>query len=368
MSDEARKEMVSAYVDGELSADERARVETWLAESPELRQLRDELMALSTSVRALPSHKLEHDLAPRVLRRATQAAGDDVAGKAAERSRAPRVEPVELIQAWRSRGGWRRWAWPAVALAAALAILVFDSQQPAVERQVARAPAEGSAEQASGKAKVAPDNAPLPAANVATDGYSETHLPSDLGIQAAKPQGKAEQFFLQPSGASAAKQAPTVGEGMMHSLRRMAEPSTRATTLGAVRARADFVCDVSEAFIRENAFEKLLDKQKIAWKRAKPDNAPGDSADARRGSAAKDADEALIRPDGRRDYTIEATRDQIDAIVAELLKDSASVKRIAPNEQLVEKSKAAREAPVVPHSVTFTLQSMPPPAEGEKSP
>ncbi|MCH8924438.1 MAG: zf-HC2 domain-containing protein, partial [Planctomycetes bacterium] len=46
MSTESREELISAYLDGELSDDERAQVEKWLAESAPLRQFHDELRAL----------------------------------------------------------------------------------------------------------------------------------------------------------------------------------------------------------------------------------------------------------------------------------------------------------------------------------
>ena len=64
--------MISAYLDGELSVEERAQVETWLAESPELRQLHDELKTLGASIQALPRHQLTQDLQGAVLRRAEQ--------------------------------------------------------------------------------------------------------------------------------------------------------------------------------------------------------------------------------------------------------------------------------------------------------
>src|ERR1700686_4983185 len=63
-------ERISAYLDGELSADEQTRFEERLAESAELRQLVEELRALRGSLDLLPRHRLEADFADRVLRRA----------------------------------------------------------------------------------------------------------------------------------------------------------------------------------------------------------------------------------------------------------------------------------------------------------
>ena len=51
MSDEST---LSAYVDGELTANERAEIETQLASSPEWRAVLDELRTTRDAVRALP--------------------------------------------------------------------------------------------------------------------------------------------------------------------------------------------------------------------------------------------------------------------------------------------------------------------------
>src|SRR5215831_17778870 len=62
--------LLSAYLDGELNAEERAHVEQLLASSAEARQLVDELRALRTSLQELPQHTLEMEFAQRVLDRA----------------------------------------------------------------------------------------------------------------------------------------------------------------------------------------------------------------------------------------------------------------------------------------------------------
>ena len=76
-------ERISAYLDGELSADEQTRFEERLAESAELRQLVEELRALRGSLDLLPRHRLEADFADHVLRRAERevlTAGDGASG------------------------------------------------------------------------------------------------------------------------------------------------------------------------------------------------------------------------------------------------------------------------------------------------
>ena len=93
-----REELISAYIDDELSPSERVEVEKWLAESVELRQLHDELLAMRGSLELLPQHQLDRDLAPIVLRQAEQA----VLAGSVER----RLEPAVAADAknWWLRG------------------------------------------------------------------------------------------------------------------------------------------------------------------------------------------------------------------------------------------------------------------------
>ena len=78
MTNLEREELLSAYLDGEVTADERARVERWLAESSELRQLRDELVAMRAEIQSLPRQTLGHDLA--AARRGGRRAARETAG------------------------------------------------------------------------------------------------------------------------------------------------------------------------------------------------------------------------------------------------------------------------------------------------
>ena len=70
MIDLPENELFSAYLDGELTAEEQVQVEQLLATSAAARQLMDELRALSATLQALPVHKPQVDLSQRVLRAA----------------------------------------------------------------------------------------------------------------------------------------------------------------------------------------------------------------------------------------------------------------------------------------------------------
>lgn len=70
MSELTREELIGAYLDGELSSEEKARTEQLLAESAENRQMLEELRALRANLQALPRHTLPADFSQRVIQRA----------------------------------------------------------------------------------------------------------------------------------------------------------------------------------------------------------------------------------------------------------------------------------------------------------
>ncbi len=94
MKDLPEYELLSAYLDGELTARERARVEQLLAGDPAARQQFDELRALSNTLHALPLNRVNEDLSARVLRQAERRmlSGSPVA--ATQAAAAPPPEPI----------------------------------------------------------------------------------------------------------------------------------------------------------------------------------------------------------------------------------------------------------------------------------
>ncbi len=70
MNDDFQDELISAYLDDELSAEDRSRVQQRLADDDEARRIVDELRTLRDDIRSLPRHQLESDFARRVLRSA----------------------------------------------------------------------------------------------------------------------------------------------------------------------------------------------------------------------------------------------------------------------------------------------------------
>ncbi len=113
-------ELLSAYVDGELSDAELAAVEARLRDDPRARELVAELRDVSETLRSLPRHKLGADLREAVLQQAVV-----------------RREPMPA-----DAGSVRRWVWAALALAAALLLTVYLPDAGQDKKQLAQAEAK----------------------------------------------------------------------------------------------------------------------------------------------------------------------------------------------------------------------------------
>jgi hypothetical protein len=121
-------ELLSAYLDGELSADERAAVEARLATDPAAQQLLHELRAVSQSVQALPTESLGRDLSEDIIRRARETA--PTPGRSTSPTAAGASEPSRLgdtIPKVRIFNSKRAWIWASMALAAGLLIMIVQS-------------------------------------------------------------------------------------------------------------------------------------------------------------------------------------------------------------------------------------------------
>jgi len=78
------EQLISAYLDGELTSEERQHVEQLLAENAEYRQLLDDLRALMVALKQLPRLSLDEGFVSRVIdqtRHATQIPADDQQSK-----------------------------------------------------------------------------------------------------------------------------------------------------------------------------------------------------------------------------------------------------------------------------------------------
>ena len=150
MKDEPENELFSAYLDGELTADEQSEMEQLLATSPAARQLVEELRALRSTLQALPPHRIGEDITQQVLRRAERR----MLSEPAQPERPQLAEPLQPL--WRAILGRvlqpRALVWSGLAASVAILLLVMESERlrPGRDRPVAmKSPAE---EDASGVA------------------------------------------------------------------------------------------------------------------------------------------------------------------------------------------------------------------------
>ena len=128
MNHEFSDELLSAYLDDELSPEERASVDEALEADPELRRTCDELRALSNTLQAMPSSQPTSDWSEAVLQRATA------------------VNPAQVAPTLSRRSGSNLRAWSLVAgtlatIAATVLVVVNLSRQPSDDqtRDVAQA-------------------------------------------------------------------------------------------------------------------------------------------------------------------------------------------------------------------------------------
>jgi Putative zinc-finger len=151
---EFNDELLSAYLDGELSADERAAVEARLATDPAAQQLLHELRSVSQSVQALPTESLGRDLSDDIIRRARVERGstDMVVGgspgsvvhgspdpapsrdrrsPSTPSSEIPFVDSLPKIRIFNSK---RAWIWAAMTLAAGLLIMFVQSRDESANK------------------------------------------------------------------------------------------------------------------------------------------------------------------------------------------------------------------------------------------
>ena len=118
MTREFSDELLSAYLDDQLSAAERTAVEAHLASHPADRQLLDELRAVSHEVQSLPACTADNGFADRVVRAALAAKGEQPAA-------ADVPTPAVVVRGSRRKRAWASSAIAAVAAtAAAIAIIV----------------------------------------------------------------------------------------------------------------------------------------------------------------------------------------------------------------------------------------------------
>ncbi len=141
----ALPELISAYLDGEVTAEERAAVEQALVEDATLRRLFYELRALRKQLGRLPRYRVKADLSREVLRRAERLLLqpdielDEEAQKIEHQLAKPRrVALSGAIQ--RPIRWWQVAAWCGASIAASVTLLLLQPGNDAGPGQLAQAP------------------------------------------------------------------------------------------------------------------------------------------------------------------------------------------------------------------------------------
>lgn len=349
MTAESREELLSAYLDDELSPNERAQVEQWLLDSAEYRQLFEELRGARHDMQSLPRHKLSEDLGPAVLRRAERAVLSGHESPPGSGS----ITPGSAVARWWSRtGSKRKFIWPVVAVAAALLVALFDVDHD--EREIAQqAPRQEGANEAA-------DEVPRDALG---EGHGDIGLFADEDVPAGGTAGATPALSIAPqsklgreaatSFSAAPERSSSVRSGNggrdvdpLHRARKMAEGEPESLSLKASidvptqrperkfidalkmetnvrralenREQVNFIqCDVSPDFINDNQMEKLLTGNSAKFVRLAE---PTSGEQSKRAVAGDKIDgKSQWRLELR--YAVEATPAQVEKIVMDLEKE-----------------------------------------------
>jgi negative regulator of sigma E activity len=244
MLDLPENELFSAYIDGELTAEEQAEVEQILNANPEAQQLVDELRSLSSSLQSLPAYTLDEDLAARVLR---QAEREMLAEPATP---LPRFHHVDVPEA--KPTSWARrllrpknFAWSAVAIAVAVILMLNESgtNNNGASNNVAQVPKSVTIEPLDVVPTVEAMEA-LPVPTVAQATEPEVPSPDEPKVAAPAP----EPTMVAETAADAAPE--TVQEAI--------KPKEETDPLLVLQ------CQLAEGSIGHEALAKLLEQAGVA--------------------------------------------------------------------------------------------------------
>lgn len=123
------EELITAYLDGELTADEQAQVEQALASDARLRQMHNDLRALRSSLQALPQQTLDASFAERVLRAAQQAQAPPVDAEPEVLVKTHHGHDTTVRPAQHEPLAWRVVVWTIAGLAATVVVMLFLPKQ-----------------------------------------------------------------------------------------------------------------------------------------------------------------------------------------------------------------------------------------------
>jgi hypothetical protein len=126
---EPTSELISAYVDGELTADEQAVVEQAMRDDPDVRRMHDELRALRFTLQSLPRYEPEQDLTERIMRQAERkmlSGGDSARPERHDQESTTAVGLVDVPpDVATTSNPWRTWSVAISVIGTLAALLLF---------------------------------------------------------------------------------------------------------------------------------------------------------------------------------------------------------------------------------------------------
>ena len=198
MSHQIPEELISAYLDGELTSDEQLLVEEALRTEPQAQQLLDELQSLHDHLQSIPRSEPSQDYTQHILHRAerTILTGTSDPSSGPVTAQSPANPTVTLPAAQDSPGNWKHIIWASTALAATLLLALLLQPDEPISRQLTDATHELPKATSSGEQ----------ADPVADDDENITPMESQLESEESADFDKGDD--LAGAGAMSKKAAP----------------------------------------------------------------------------------------------------------------------------------------------------------------
>ncbi|HEX2473858.1 MAG TPA: zf-HC2 domain-containing protein, partial [Lacipirellulaceae bacterium] len=368
---ELNDELLSAYLDDELSPAERAAVESRLSEDPSAQQLLHQLRSVSEAVQALPQEVVGHDMRASILRKAEEAresaavpglreVGEHV--DASNGEAAATLDGAPKVTFGQTRRGW---IWASLAVAAALLIMVFgrepegDRLPPVAQRQDRAPEARGfgrdlelRAPSASATNEPAAPAGAIEAAPPAPSSDSSWQLTTDSIDMDAKsapssgpPPARARSLGLENATDLSASPAPAqpAGEDRLHfgAYVDAAAPVTNkdeslAEGTAEMPASDHLAAAAPATELRDGSLANELGDASVAGRPAPPADEGQIVADslvvvrvhAKRAALESKTFDRLLERSG-----IEVDSASDDAVATEIAQDSRAARRFAENGQ-----------------------------------
>lgn len=151
MKHEIPEELISAYLDGELTSDEQILVEQALDENPQSRQLLEDLQSLHDRLQSIPRSEPSRDYTQQILQRAERAiltgqpsVNENLSDPPATTADNTVVPTVQVVDRTAGPRNWQHLIWASTVLAATLLLALLFRPRAEVVQQLTDATGEQS--------------------------------------------------------------------------------------------------------------------------------------------------------------------------------------------------------------------------------